>query len=101
MHNYWCDLLGTEGLNGEPNPAYLIGIAATLILALSIYFIAYILPVFFYDTFQTLPNPPFPTAKILWKDDKEIGLLSSKLLLYFNKFLDWSISVLYLVIAIL
>jgi hypothetical protein len=31
-------------------------------LILSIYFMAYILPVFFYLTLQTLPNPPLPTT---------------------------------------
>jgi hypothetical protein len=33
-------------------------------LALSITFNAYIFFVFFYDTFHTLPNPPFPAIFI-------------------------------------
>lgn len=35
VHNYWCNLLNVEAMNGRPNPARLYAIAATIILCLS------------------------------------------------------------------
>ncbi|MFK7982430.1 MAG: hypothetical protein AB8G86_20780 [Saprospiraceae bacterium] len=36
INNYWCDLLGEKGTNGQPNPARPIAILAMAILCLSL-----------------------------------------------------------------
>lgn len=36
VHNYWCNLMNEEGMNGLPNPARPIAIAAMIILCISL-----------------------------------------------------------------
>lgn len=38
VHNYWCNLLNENALNGQPNPAQPIAMAAMFILCLSLSF---------------------------------------------------------------
>lgn len=79
-HNYWCNLLREEGMNGEQNPARPIAIFAMLILCIS-------LAVFFYQFSVSMPMSPF------WKYMIQVGGLLSMgfVMLLFTSFHDQSI----------
>ncbi len=79
-HNYWCNLLRVEGMNGKPNPARPFAIFAMLILCISF-------AVFFYQFSISMPMSPF------WKYAIQIsGMLSMVFaMLLFTSFHDQSI----------
>lgn len=64
VHNYWCNLLNTEAMNGRPNPARPYAITATIVLCGSI-------AIFFYQFSGALEL----TAR--WRQTIRISGLSS------------------------
>jgi hypothetical protein len=46
-HNYWCELMATEARNGQPNSARLVAITAMFILAISLVYFWYQVPLLF------------------------------------------------------
>lgn len=44
LHNYWCNLMGEKGVNGEPNGARSIAFAAMGVLCVTMAVFAYIFP---------------------------------------------------------
>lgn len=44
IHNYWCNLLGEQGINGEPNAARGIAFSAMVVLCVTMASFAYIFP---------------------------------------------------------
>lgn len=48
-HNYWCELMATEARNGQPNSARLVAITALFILAISLVYFWYQVPLLFHN----------------------------------------------------
>ena len=44
MHNYWCNLLNSQAINGQPNQAQPVALLAMLILCISLAVFWYLLP---------------------------------------------------------
>ncbi|MEZ0541630.1 hypothetical protein [Fibrella arboris] len=47
MHNYWCNLLSEQAINGSPNPARPVALTAMVILCVSLSVFWYLLPLLF------------------------------------------------------
>lgn len=50
QHNYWCNLLNADGLNGHPNPGQSFAIAGMVVLAVSLLWFWVISAIYFYSS---------------------------------------------------
>lgn len=54
VHNYWCNLLNSNAINGQPNPAQPIAMTAMVVLCMSLAAFWYLFPMI--SNHKTLPS---------------------------------------------